>query len=386
MNSIALGGLGLIVLYIALILQKASKQKKDYLLAIVFLIIGFELYFRYLNSSIENLYSSWLVGLDLFYWVLFGPIMYLYIECVIHEDRIFELKDLRHLILLLFLFIPYGSFLVSNVEDKGFFLFIGESNLFYKIIVFIWDHITPAYFIYIVIKLINHKRNAINYFSNLKKKDLGWLLYLSGGYTIFLVIAISLFYLNQLTNQSIPAIDIEVGTVPLILYVFGLGLYGYKQEGIFNEDFLKHTKDYNKSIKKERELKYARTSLTAKQRHEIIKNLEIVMETKKPYIDYDFDIKDLAKLVNTTMHKLSRVINESFNKSFYEFVNKYRIKEIESKLKDPINNNLTVISLAYDCGFSSKSAFYSAFKHFTGTTPTEYRKNLQKNHQQVYLN
>ena len=374
---VALSGLGLILLYILLIIQKAPKQRIDYLLAVIFVMIGFELFFRYANQSISNLYYNWPVGLDLFYWVLFGPLMYLYIEFVIHKYRKFKYSDFLHFIPLVFLLIPYISFLTSSTEDIHFFTFIDNSNLFHQVVIIIWDYITPTYFIFIVIKLINHKKHASNYFSNLQKNDLTWLLYLSGGYLFYLITYISLNFVHELLNVEIPFVDVDTSIIPLIIYVFGLGIYGYKQEGIFSEEVLESIHFNHVKERRDGEFKYSKSGLSGTESNEIIQSLIKVIETEKPYLNCDLTINDLSKLVNTTIHKLSQVINASFQKNFYEFINEYRINEVERMLKDPANSKFKIISLAYDCGFNSKSAFYSAFKHYTGITPTEYRRNLQ---------
>lgn len=386
MNSIALTGLGIILLFIVLILKKISKKTKDYLLALVFILIGFELVFRYINFSISSLYNNWLVALDLFYWVLFGPVLYLYCDFVIYEYRRFKMKDLLHFIPLLLLFVPYTGYLINNTGNTGFFTFINNGNLLNRIILIIWDYITPVYFGFIVIKLFKHKRNATAYFSNLRKKDLVWLLYLSSGYSLYLIIAISLNFINQILNIEIPFVDVDTSIIPLNIYVFGLGIYGYKQEGIFNEAIsLPH--QVNKEIlKRRKQTKYYRSGLSNEESLEIVQTLKTLMETEKPFLDYDLTIVDLSKLIDTTIHKLSQVINESFHKNFFELINEYRIKEVIKMLKDPKNKHLKIISMAYDCGFNSKSAFYSAFKNYTKITPTEYRNKLQKEREIILSN
>lgn len=157
-----------------------------------------------------------------------------------------------------------------------------------------------------------------------------------------------------------------------------LGIYGYKQEGVFSHypeaELLlqaKHTEDtanIDKSYK---------TALKDEEYQRISNDLDEIMKTTKPFLDCDLNITQLAKLLNTTLHKLSQVINETHQKNFFEFINEYRINEFLKLLKEPANNNEKIMSLVYDCGFNSKSAFYTAFKNQTGKTPTEYQKELQ---------
>ena len=72
---------------------------------------------------------------------------------------------------------------------------------------------------------------------------------------------------------------------------------------------------------------------------------------------------------------LSRIINERFGASFNDFVNEYRIKEAKSALRDPGQAERTILDIMYGSGFYSKSTFNTAFKKFTGVTPSKYRKN-----------
>ena len=108
------------------------------------------------------------------------------------------------------------------------------------------------------------------------------------------------------------------------------------------------------------------------ERDELTIKLKKVMETEKPYIEDNLNINMLAKMLNTSINKLSQVINETFDQNFYSFINTHRIEESKQLLKDPENEKYTIISIAYDCGFNSKSSFYNAFKQNTGITPKKY--------------
>ena len=100
------------------------------------------------------------------------------------------------------------------------------------------------------------------------------------------------------------------------------------------------------------------------------------MEINKPYLETELNLVGLAEKINTTPHKLSQVINEKLNLNFYDFVNNYRIEEVKEALSNPENWNLKIISIAWDCGFNSKSVFYNTFKKFTKQTPSQYRKSV----------
>jgi len=73
---------------------------------------------------------------------------------------------------------------------------------------------------------------------------------------------------------------------------------------------------------------------------------------------------------------LSQIINENFNRNFYDLINEYRVKEVKKCLSNQKYNNFTLLGIAYECGFNSKASFNGVFKKFTGLTPSEFKKNL----------
>lgn len=94
---------------------------------------------------------------------------------------------------------------------------------------------------------------------------------------------------------------------------------------------------------------------------------------KKPYLDPNYHIEDLAQELKIRKHHLSFVINSRFQKSFFELVNTYRIEEAKEKLKNDSGCH-SVDAIGYDVGFNTKSAFYRAFKKHTNLTPAQFCK------------
>src|SRR6185437_10563614 len=82
-------------------------------------------------------------------------------------------------------------------------------------------------------------------------------------------------------------------------------------------------------------------------------------------------------------HELSRIINVALKKNFNDFVNEYRIREIISKMQEPANDRLTLVGIAFDCGFKSKTTFNRVFREMTGKSATEY-KDFIKNERPTY--
>ena len=100
--------------------------------------------------------------------------------------------------------------------------------------------------------------------------------------------------------------------------------------------------------------------------------LEVLMASEAPYLEPDLNLRKLAKRVDLHPNYLSRLINEQFDKNFSEYINSYRLEAFKAKAQDPANHHLTILSLAYDSGFNSKTVFNTFFKKKMGMTPREY--------------
>jgi AraC-like DNA-binding protein len=99
------------------------------------------------------------------------------------------------------------------------------------------------------------------------------------------------------------------------------------------------------------------------------------MINRKPFIDPDMNLIKLAELFGTTSHRLSYIINTGFNKNFFNFINSYRVEEAKSMLLDPKMEQYSVLGVAFEAGFNSKTSFNKTFKQFTGVTPTDFKKS-----------
>jgi AraC-like DNA-binding protein len=97
------------------------------------------------------------------------------------------------------------------------------------------------------------------------------------------------------------------------------------------------------------------------------------MQDEKIFINHKLSIEDVAFKLQTNTKYISQIINETYNKNFYNFINSYRIEEAKKLLVLTENEKYSILGIAQSVGFVSKSTFNVAFKHFTGLTPTEYK-------------
>jgi AraC-like DNA-binding protein len=111
---------------------------------------------------------------------------------------------------------------------------------------------------------------------------------------------------------------------------------------------------------------------------EEVRKLSAYMETKKPYTNPKLTLVELAKGLNLPPYQLSKIINNGFDKNFFDFVNSYRIEEFKKRVEDPQFKNHTLLSIAFDVGFNSKTAFNRSFKKITNQTPSTFFNNMRE--------
>ncbi|WP_276876504.1 helix-turn-helix domain-containing protein [Chryseobacterium joostei] len=100
------------------------------------------------------------------------------------------------------------------------------------------------------------------------------------------------------------------------------------------------------------------------------------METEKPYLDGDLNLLKLSDRVQINAHQLSYLLNNGFQENFFYFVNKYRVEHAKKMLIDDSFQKLSILGIAFESGFNSKTAFNTIFKKMTDMTPSEFRKRM----------
>ncbi|MDP3432651.1 MAG: two-component regulator propeller domain-containing protein [Bacteroidota bacterium] len=123
--------------------------------------------------------------------------------------------------------------------------------------------------------------------------------------------------------------------------------------------------------------KYKGSKISGNQSTLIINELKRYMEEKKPYLNAELKLADLSSEINYPIHEISQVLNQYLNQSFSDFVNKYRVEEVKRRLEDKAFQKYTLMAIAQQCGFNSKTSFYRIFRNETGKTPAEYLNDLK---------
>ncbi len=133
--------------------------------------------------------------------------------------------------------------------------------------------------------------------------------------------------------------------------------------------------EYNANSKDESP-KYEKSRLDDDIAQAYVRELKELMEKERPYTDPELTLPQLAGMLNLSSNILSQVINGHCNLNFYTFVNIYRTEAVIKMMKDDFYKHRSILDLAYDAGFKSKTTFNTIFKKHTGLTPSEFRRNF----------
>ena len=134
--------------------------------------------------------------------------------------------------------------------------------------------------------------------------------------------------------------------------------------------------DY-KDLDKPKSKKYAKSSLNNESSVDLWQQINEVITQEKIYMNPEYRLNDLAARVGASLHHVSQVINEKQSMSYSDFINHFRIQEAQKMLLSSDYSSFTILAIAFEVGFNSKTAFYNAFKKQTGFTPSQFRKKNQ---------
>ncbi|MET0464510.1 MAG: helix-turn-helix domain-containing protein [Chitinophagaceae bacterium] len=109
--------------------------------------------------------------------------------------------------------------------------------------------------------------------------------------------------------------------------------------------------------------------------HQTVKRLVGLMEDEKMFVQSRLSVDDLATALGVPRRYLTHIFATQLNTTAIAFINKYRVEDLIRKMREDELETKTILALAMESGFSSKSAFNQVFKMHTGKTPSEYLKN-----------
>lgn len=375
----------IITFFLSILLAgKKGKSEADKILTVWLIVMGFHLTTFYLYISGNYMKFPWLLGLELPLPFVHGPFLFLYTTALTQVRRIKAIGLLHflpvlvvYIIMTSFFLLPPGKKIFVYQHDGAGYEWLAN-NIFIPIIIS-----GVAYVVLSFLKLKQHRANIENEFSNTDKINLNWLRYLIYGTSVIWIVIIT-----GLADKYIFA--------TVVLYVFFIGYFGIRQVGIFsnkslpvvNSESREEEKTMVENLKQEDlsspgepdvKLKYQKSSLTDEEAKKIHEKLGQLMHKDNLFKNPELNLGELAEILQVHPNTLSQVINTFENKTFYDYINGLRIEEFKTLVSDPGSRQYTFLSLAFECGFNSKTSFNRNFKKATGLSPSEYLTQVKVN-------
>lgn len=308
--------------------------------------------------------------------------MYLYSSALVTEKSKLSRKELLHFVpfLIFNVYLAVASQIPSMVKGVNMTYVDNqtEPSSFLLFFLTITALSGPIYFLQTIRLLRKHNVNIFNNFSFTEEIDLYWLrkLVLIFGIVWSALIAVVIihhgFYLFSSTFCTNGLFLL------LSVFIILIGYFGLKQRTIFVQPLPSQALEAT-----EQTVKYAGSSLKPEEAEAYAEKIRIFMQSGKPFLDPNLTLAQLSDALEIPSHYLSQVINEVFGLNFFNFVNGYRIEEVKLRILNPKYDSFSVLGIALECGFNSKTAFNRIFKNMTGLTPTEYKK--ANSHQSIHL-
>lgn len=343
--------------------------------------------------------------------LLFAPLFYLFVLSVSTPGFLINRKHIIHFLpalIILVLHIPYlffGHSIRIDYLTNGVKLSEGNPELLYLYVlytigVYAIFNVQILFYAYQAIKRYKqHKRYIGNHFSYTENISLKWILALIISFIVLFAIN-EVLYLIGFKQHYVSQIFYNVSMLVITLFAAYRGMLQKElimrtTNPLLQSDFIglahqangipaHHTQDVPIEEPEEVALptttsaietqKYAGSGLSAEQKQFLVDKLEQLISTEKLFANSNLTVEDVASSLEARPKHVSQVINEHYQRNFYNFINYYRIVEAQKLLLSDEFEKYSIQGIAQMVGFVSKSTFNTAFKKQTGQTPSEFKK------------
>ncbi|MFK7924980.1 MAG: helix-turn-helix domain-containing protein [Bacteroidia bacterium] len=369
--------LGLVVNLIIIFSLARTRTRPKQILSLIFVCIFFAIVQDYAASNgMNSLYGlSFLVADAIGFLV--GPLFWVYLKSL----SPLETKPLRqhwqH-------FIPFGIyFLVITLPIAISYWAGGEWSLYRDFIEGYenWLQLQAVYLLgycWLSYQLWQrYQRNIRQQYSNLHQRDLYWIKVLLIG--VVITVCLNIFLAILEASGFVPAFGTAyLMTYVLIALVLYLWYYGSSQSRILLPEYLLAPPINEVAADPKQSIQHHLSNTDAAEIDALKQRLFEVIKTDRPYLKEDLSLNQLAEMMPTTDKKLSALLNHYVEQNFYDLINQYRVEEVKTRLGSPAYAHFTILGVALDCGFKSKSSFNRIFKKVTGRSPSAYKKELSQ--------
>lgn len=361
LNTIPLiGTLIAILLAILILTNKDQSRKSRIVLGLIVLLIAHNLlesYFFYNDLSWAGLGSSYL------HYHLIGPLFLLYTQ-QITKRSINVYSWVVVLVIFTVLRLMFLPLLDENIlAEPDYF----PDEIFLLLVDYFISILLNIAFLLIAFQSIRGIRFAVKLDAK-EQLNFNWLkslLVLSIGTYLIILISGVLSVIDEEQWLFYEKIETLITSIFLLFVAFAAMRFPV---------FAVHG-DYRDLPKSS---KYEKSSLKNDEADQLWEEMNQIMEEEHPYRNAEYRLNDLAERIGRSLHHVSQVINQKCDMSFSDFINKLRVQEAKQLLCSDRAKVVTILAIAYESGFNSKTAFYNTFKKFTGKTPTEFKKEHQE--------
>jgi AraC-like DNA-binding protein len=351
------------------------KDMSSRLFAISLFSLNYAVLLIFLFESGYILYVPFFFRTAPLLYYLVVPSFYMYLVFVLKKRNRLHWTDALHLLPSIIYFIDYIPLFLSPPEyklqlintlighDEKALLKFGEGWIMPATIHFLAPVIIGLVYLFFAAKILLHYyRYSIEH--NKKLGILRWLTTVTSLY-ILLEVASLVIFLFAPSNQWL------LTTICIMVIFFTISLILFSEPYILYGRYFNATYSGNESSKKPKQLNLP---------EEKISELQQLFETyitKQYYLLQHTNLKQVASQLDTQPYVLSTFINHVYRMHFNDVINLHRIKYIEDGLTSKKWESLTLEAIAGKAGFNNRITFLTAFKKFTGTTPTQYMKKLR---------
>ena len=354
-----------------LFFKSGDRPLPNRILSITILIVNLHLtYLMVLDTNLDNFFP-FLLWIPYSYLTAIGPLIFFYTRALTDTD--FDISTIRNKH-----FIPpiievgLQAIMIAQAirNDK---LFYNTPFYFYVTpLLYLWAAGSIFYYLRLSLATVNtHEAWLLKNFSNLKEITLTWLKKLIVYYRLLwllwvpFVATFLLFFRFQLLYFAV-VLMLYILMLMLTYLTLWIGL-----EGLLRGNFI---------LIKPNEGKAENKNFTKLTENEISGHMERItqlMVVEKVYLSESLSLREFALHLKADPNLISFILNNHFNSTFYDFVNHYRIEEVKKRMKDPAYKHLTLLGIALESGFNSKTTFNRVFRQLTGTTPTQFQKTYK---------
>lgn len=370
MTILIISGIAINIMLVILLLAKRKKSTPDKMLLLLIWLYAINMVLAYMEIyNRQHAYPySFLLNTSVPGLLLVGPAIWFYVKSLTTQHFRAKPLYLLHFIPFLLVMVLFTIHFFSLPHLAKIEIDVNQSfknNYLFPLVVGMIAISTQTYYIWALMLIRQYLKSIRNYFSDTHTIDLKWLRFLFISAIVFHGI-ISLLYIIDYIFKFFPYHLLQgIGYSFASLFICIIGFYGIRQGNIFNE--LQVSIDLSSPEKTPLKLQ----NLQAIE-SDFVNTLLLHMKNNKPYLNPDLTIANLSEELNQPVEFVSGILNGCLNQTFFDFVNFYRVEEFKVQCKNMANQKLSILGMANNCGFNSKTAFYRAFNKYEGITPKAY--------------